>query len=77
MAVLKYRDSTTNQFKQLDLNMVIGKSDRVGMIKWYAGQTAPEGYLICDGSAISRTEYSDLFNIIGTTYGVGDRKYYI
>lgn len=38
----------------------------------YAGSSAPTGYLLCDGSAISRTTYSDLFGIIGLTYGVGD-----
>lgn len=51
---------------------ISGGSDKVGMIKWYAGSTAPEGYLICDGSAVSRETYSDLFDIIGTSYGVGD-----
>lgn len=44
----------------------------VGTILLYAGSTAPEGYLICDGSAVSRTDYSDLFSAIGTTYGDGD-----
>ena len=43
-----------------------------GIIQMYAGLTAPSGYLICDGSAISRTTYSALFNVIGTTYGSGD-----
>ena len=38
----------------------------------YYGQTAPEGFLFADGSAISRTEYSELFEIIGTLYGAGD-----
>lgn len=38
----------------------------------YYGQTAPEGFLFADGSAISRTEYSELFKIIGTLYGAGD-----
>jgi microcystin-dependent protein len=38
----------------------------------FAGSTAPEGYLMCDGSAISRTTYSALFAVIGTTYGAGD-----
>lgn len=38
----------------------------------YAGSSAPTGYLLCDGAAISRTTYSDLFGIIGLTYGVGD-----
>ena len=34
--------------------------------------TAPKGFLLEDGSAISRTTYSDLFAVIGTTYGAGD-----
>lgn len=34
--------------------------------------TPPDGYLIEDGSAVSRTTYADLFASIGTTYGVGD-----
>lgn len=38
----------------------------------YYGTTAPENFLFADGSAISRTEYSVLFSIIGTTYGAGD-----
>jgi|TARA_Y100000289_G_scaffold64192_1_gene75693 microcystin-dependent protein len=38
----------------------------------YAGSSAPTGYLLCDGAAISRTTYSDLFGLVGTTYGVGD-----
>ena len=43
-----------------------------GMIYMYAGSTAPSGYLICDGSAVSRTTYSALFSVIGTSYGSGD-----
>ena len=43
-----------------------------GEIRMFAGATAPEGFLICDGSAVSRETYGDLFNIIGTTYGEGD-----
>ena len=38
----------------------------------YYGKTAPENYLFADGSAISRTEYAELFAVIGTTYGAGD-----
>lgn len=34
--------------------------------------TAPSGWLICDGSAVSRTTYANLFGVIGTTYGAGD-----
>ena len=32
----------------------------------------PEGCLVCNGSAVSRTDYSELFAVIGTTYGAGD-----
>lgn len=38
---------------------------------WFA-PTAPAGYLICDGSAISRTTYAALYAIIGTVWGTGD-----
>src|SRR6056300_1859825 len=34
--------------------------------------TIPSGFLECDGAAVSRTTYADLFAIIGTTYGSGD-----
>ncbi len=44
----------------------------VGEIKMYAASTAPDGYLICDGSAVSRTAYAALFAVISTTYGTGD-----
>lgn len=37
-----------------------------------AASTAPSGYLLCDGTAVSRTTYAALFAIIGTTYGTGD-----
>jgi len=43
-----------------------------GGIQAYAGSSSPTGWLICDGSAVSRTTYSDLFAAISTTYGVGD-----
>lgn len=38
----------------------------------YFGGTVPAGWLLCDGSLISRTTYASLFAAIGTTYGVGD-----
>jgi microcystin-dependent protein len=43
-----------------------------GAVCQFAGSAAPAGYLICDGSAVSRTTYSALFTAIGTTYGAGD-----
>ena len=43
-----------------------------GSITMYGAATAPTGWLLCDGSAVSRTTYADLFAIIGTTFGVGN-----
>lgn len=43
-----------------------------GMVTQYAGLTAPSGWLLCDGSAVSRTTYASLFAAISTTYGAGD-----
>lgn len=44
----------------------------VGEIKMYAGNTAPNGYLWCNGQAVSRTTYSRLFAAIGTRWGSGN-----
>ena len=44
----------------------------VGIVSPYAGSSAPSGWLLCDGSAVSRTTYSALFAITSTTYGAGD-----
>lgn len=55
------------------LNYVKKHSGVVGQVIAYAGNnTLPEGYLLCDGSAVSRTDYADLFAVIGTTYGTGN-----
>ena len=43
-----------------------------GSLMPYAGSSAPTGYLLCDGAAISRTTYATLFALVGTTYGAGD-----
>jgi len=45
-----------------------------GTVLAFAGQVAklPDGYLVCDGSAVSRSTYATLYTAIGTTYGVGD-----
>lgn len=47
-------------------------SQTTGMVSYFAGESAPDGWLVADGSAVSRDEYSDLFNYIGTKYGAGD-----
>lgn len=44
----------------------------VGVVEAYAGVNVPYGWLLCDGSAVSRTTYPDLYSAIGTTYGAGN-----
>ena len=43
-----------------------------GIVVPFAGSSAPSGWLICDGSAVSRSIYADLYNVITTIYGPGD-----
>jgi microcystin-dependent protein len=50
---------------------VTGSND-VGMVSAFALNTPPNGWLRCNGAAVSRTTYSRLFAAIGTTYGAGD-----
>lgn len=54
------------------LDTIGGGITPVGAVLPYAGANAPVGYLLADGSAKSRTTYSKLFAVIGTTYGAGD-----
>lgn len=44
----------------------------IGMVSPFAGTSAPSGWLLCDGSAVSRTTYADLFAVIAETHGEGD-----
>lgn len=43
-----------------------------GTVLAFSGSTAPDGWLLCHGQAVSRETYSHLFAAIGTTYGAGD-----
>lgn len=51
---------------------ITGDTLPIGSITAYGKETAPANWLICDGSAVSRTTYADLFAVIGTKYGAGD-----
>ena len=70
-AELNYVDGVTSSIQaQLNALEVFPK----GMISPFAGSssTVPTGWLLCDGAAVSRTTYSALFAVIGTTYGNGN-----
>ena len=43
-----------------------------GLVSMFAGSTAPTGWLMCDGTAVSRSTYAGLFAAIGVTYGAGN-----
>ncbi|CAF1299959.1 unnamed protein product, partial [Didymodactylos carnosus] len=47
----------------------------VGTVMLYTGTSVPSKWLRCDGSAISRSTYSQLYSVIGTLYGTGDGVY--
>lgn len=51
---------------------VSGDTLPIGTVLPYTNETAPENWLVCDGSELDRTEYNHLFAIIGTTFGEGD-----
>jgi len=50
-----------------------GFGAEIGSVTAFAMPTPPEGWLVCDGSAVSRTDYADLFAAIGTVWGDGDQ----
>lgn len=53
-------------------NIFLDDNTPVGAIMPYGGDSDPAYWLICDGRAVSRTDYAELFAVIGTTYGIGD-----
>ena len=73
-------DGSVSTAKIVDLNVTLSKLATSvqyalavpGDIKMCAHQNTPDGWLTCDGSAVSRATYSALFSAIGTTFGVGD-----
>ena len=70
---------TTNPLRTLDVNGTLratlfegNGSLPVGSVLAFAGTSAPTGFLICDGSSISRSVYAALFNVISTSHGSVD-----
>lgn len=67
---MQYKDPVTGNWKEVYIK--VSDTLPVGAICQYAGNTAPSGYLMCNGAAVSRTDYADLFSAIGTSFGTGD-----
>ena len=75
--LINYNNSTSGLIAtqvQAAIDEIISRSYiPAGAIQYFAMSTPPSGWLVADGSAISRTiNYANLYNAIGTTYGVGD-----
>jgi len=74
--------SSTDLYFDSDFKRVLTATEKTdltnisvaGIISMYGGATAPSGWLLCDGSAVSRTTYADLFTAISTSYGIGDNS---
>ena len=71
---IEYIDDTkislTDYYTKQECNIINDKNKvLIGSITAYAGQTVPEGYMICDGSILNKADYPELFDIIGTVYG--------
>jgi len=60
-------DNGNSKFTYTDLSGL-----PAGVLNPFAGSSAPSGWLLCDGQAVSRTTFAALFTEISTTYGVGD-----
>ncbi|MFV1850554.1 MAG: phage tail protein [Thalassospira sp.] len=72
-------DDKTQLFQAIEILIAGGGSgggviagSEIGAVSAFAMPTPPEGWLVCDGAAISRTDYADLFAAIGTVWGAGD-----
>lgn len=69
---LFYQDEADNVI-QLTVGGLLSDITPPGTVQMYAGASAPAGWVLCDGTAYSRTvTYDGLFAVTGTTYGVGD-----
>ena len=64
-AIYYYNGETLSGINSID-------TTPIGMIMQYAGTSIPERWMKCEGQTLSRTDYSELFSVIGTTYGSGD-----
>lgn len=55
-----------------EVDYIKSNATPIGVVLPFAGSSAPVDYLLCNGAAVSRTTYADLFALIGTTYGAGN-----
>ncbi|GAA8966806.1 hypothetical protein HpSP79_12840 [Helicobacter pylori] len=75
----KYLSMRNDGELRYDGKRLLNADDLLGMVPsgtvlYFAGQSAPAGWLKANGAAVSRTAYAALFAAIGTTYGAGDGR---
>ena len=70
---LVYRSTASPALRKISKAVLFSTAGTVptGSIMPFAGDTAPAGYLLCDGSEQSQGQYPELFTILGTKYGSG------
>lgn len=68
-------NSNSNTMTFIDLVEIVQKLQQqvapIGSVVAFVGTNPPQDWIICDGSALSRTLYPDLYSVIGTNYGAG------
>jgi len=72
LTVTPSTDSSTKIATTAFVQGALASAAITGTINMWPTSSAPSGYLLCNGSAISRTTYAALFAIVGTTFGSGD-----
>lgn len=65
-------NQTTGELDSVVAGSTLYADAPVGSIQAYGGATAPFGWLLCQGQAVSRATYAELFGVIGTSFGAGD-----
>lgn len=68
----KTTQAASTAFVQTEIANKVNQVVPIGTIIAFAANSAPTGYILCNGANVSRTTYSNLFAVIGTLYGAGD-----
>lgn len=67
-----WTDAVNGNWDKIDTTIANLSIVPVGSIVSYAANTPPDGWLVCDGAAVNRKDYTELFAVINTKYGSGD-----
>ena len=70
-SITEIQDMRVDQVNPVGIAQVVSSSP-TGALTAFAGSSAPTGWLLCYGQAVSRATYAALFSVVGTTYGSGN-----